>query len=253
MPARTKEAVWYDKFYQTIQTEMASWNQFLLPELSQELNPDKKLLELGCGQGHVIRYLAAKKLIKEENIFAIDQSETAVEFVKHHLPNAKVITADLLEFKFPVESIDICLLMETVEHLTDPGPVLSKIYEALVPNGLLYLSFPNYIHFPWLIVRILAEKLNKPNWISLQPIDKIYTVFGIIKFAKRAGFHFEKGIGTTYSLPLPPHLLKLAEPRFVTRGLNTLRLWWLSFHPILKFRKAGAAGDPSPGTPVAGT
>jgi hypothetical protein len=78
-----------------------------------------------------------------------------------------------------------------------------------------------------------ADLLNKPNWIVRQPIDKIYTVFGIIKLVELGGFKFEAGIGSNYG---PPVLYPL-EKEWMTNSLNALRLWRFSFHSILLFRK----------------
>ena len=233
---QAKEAAWYDEYYREVQSQMGAWYQFLLPELVQQLHQETKLLELGCGQAHVLRYLAGRNLIPEENIFAIDQSNTAVEFARQRLPKAKITTGDIYKLDYPDAQFEIILLMETIEHLEDPVPALHEIFRVTAPGGILYLSFPNFLHLPWLAVRILAEKLNHPNWIVLQPVDKIYTVFGVIKLLRQAGFSFEKGIGSGYG---PPVLYPLEKP-FMTNTLNALKLWWLSFHPILKFRKPGS-------------
>jgi 2-polyprenyl-3-methyl-5-hydroxy-6-metoxy-1,4-benzoquinol methylase len=127
----------------------------------------------------------------------------------------------------------VVLFMATIEHLEAPEQALKLIYHCTKKGGALYLTFPNYLNFPWLIVRILAEKLKKPNWIVLQPIDKIYSVFGINRLLAAGGFQLEKCIGTTY---FPPILYKY-EPVSVTRVLNRLRLHNLSFLPVLKYRK----------------
>ena len=75
--------------------------------------------------------------------------------------------------------------------------------------------------------------MNKPNWIVRQPVDKIYTVPQVIRIVKQAGFELECGIGSNYG---PPVFYPL-EREWVTKSLNALGLWWLSFHPILVFRK----------------
>lgn len=135
------------------------------------------------------------------------------------------------------EAFDACLLMETIEHLEEPDRPLANIRRILRPGGMLYVSFPNYLHVPWLLVRILAQKLDHPNWIVLQPVDKIYTVFGVAKLFHKAGFEFVKGIGANYG---PPVLYPL-ETDGMTRLLNRFGLWRLSFHPILVFRKPETA------------
>jgi 2-polyprenyl-3-methyl-5-hydroxy-6-metoxy-1,4-benzoquinol methylase len=237
MTNETKAALWYDDYYRRIATDICPWNEFLLPELADALKPDHKLVELGCGQGHVLQYISETKLLLQENIYGIDQSQVAVDFVRAHIPKANLSVGDLHQLNLPAGNFDFCLLMETIEHLTDPLPVLDKINSLLKEDGVLYLSFPNYLHLPWLVVRILAEKLDKPNWIKLQPVDKIYTIFTIKRFMRAAGFELEKSIGTTYCLPMPwPWLRRLERPP-LTRALNALGLWWISFHPIMKFRK----------------
>ncbi len=240
---QAKEAAWYDEFYQQVQKQMGAWYRALIPDLVSELRPESKLLELGCGQGHILRYLVLEKKIQEENIFAIDQSGAAVDFVKNLLPKAGIATGDIYRLEYPRDFFNICLLMETIEHLEEPAPALKQVFDVTAPNGLLYLSFPNFLHLPWLLVRILSEKLNKPNWIVLQPVDKIYTVPCVIKIVERAGFKFEKGIGCSYG---PPVLYPLETPG-MTKALNALKLWWLSFHPVLRFRKPG----PRASSPVA--
>jgi len=224
---------WYDQFYEAVQQEVAPWNRFLIRDLIRELRPESRLAELGCGQGHVLRFLVGQRLIAEENIYAVDQSGKAVEFTAAQLPKAQVMVQDICKLAAPKEAFDVALLMEIIEHLDHPEPALTNIWNVLKPGGVFYLSFPNYLHLPWLLVRILAEKLNRPNWIVLQPIDRIYTVFGVIRLAQQAGFRFEGGIGSVYG---PPVLYQL-EWDGLTSFLNRLGLWRLSFHPILKFQK----------------
>jgi 2-polyprenyl-3-methyl-5-hydroxy-6-metoxy-1,4-benzoquinol methylase len=232
-----KQAAWYDEFHRNASVRMGPWYRFLLPDLVSEIKPETRLLELGCGQGNILRLLAMENLMQEVNIWGVDYSRTAIEFARQSLPKANLTAQDLYQLQVPQNFFHICLLMETIEHLEHPARALEKIFAATAPQGLLYLSFPNYLHLPWLLVRILAEKLNRPNWIVLQPVDKIYTVFGIIRLVQQAGFVFEKGIGSNYG---PPVLYPL-ETDGLTRFLNRLRLWRLSLHPILKFRKPARA------------
>jgi len=236
---RKADATWYDEFYKKHQVGLPPWYRFLLPHLKNTIKPTMKLVELGCGQGHILRVLIQANIVSQENVTGVDQSKTAVEFCARELPEAKFLTADLYDLKeFGPEMFDICLLMETIEHLEDPAPPIANIHRILKPGGWLYVSFPNYLHLPWLLVRILAEKLNRPNWIVLQPVDKIYTTFGVTRFFRSGGFEFLKGIGSNYG---PPILYPL-ETDGITRLLNGLGLWRLSFHPILVFRKPQVSG-----------
>jgi 2-polyprenyl-3-methyl-5-hydroxy-6-metoxy-1,4-benzoquinol methylase len=241
MTTRSKAALWYDDYYRKTATPLCPWNEFILPELAQALKPHHKFVELGCGQGHILRYLTESQILPPENIYGIDQSQTAIDFVSSQIPKAHLAVADLHTLNLPAGHFDFCCLMETIEHLTDPKPVLRHVNELLAPNGILYLSFPNYLYLPWLLVRILAEKLNKPNWINLQPVDKIYTVFSVTKMLRAAGFQLESSIGSMYCPPVPGPWVRRLEHPAMTRFLNRLGLWRISFHPIMKFRKIGPA------------
>lgn len=233
---RAHDAQWYNEFYKTLQSGLSPWYRFLLPELRRSLKPSSRLVELGCGQAHILRVLAKEGVLPQENITGVDQSKVAVEFCTEQLPKATFCTGDLYDLSnLTPASFDVCLLMETIEHIETPQQPIANIRRLLKQDGLLYVSFPNFLHLPWLLVRILSEKLNRPNWIVLQPVDKIYTVFGVTKLFQKSGFRFEKGIGSNYG---PPVLYPL-EKDGLTRLLNSLCLWRFSFHPILVFTKTG--------------
>lgn len=233
MTMQATEAEWYDEFYRQEQTKFAPWYRFLLPDLTARLTPETRLLELGCGQGHLLRRLARENLLAERNLHGLDQSRTAIEFVQKWIPDAHLKVGDIYRLEYPQETFEICIMMETIEHLEDPHRALEQIRAVLVPGGILYVSFPNYLHLPWLGVRLLSDLLNKPNWIVRQPVDIIYTVPHVIRVVKRGGFEFLRGIGSNYG---PPILYPLEKP-WLTRALNAVGLWWMSFHPILVFRK----------------
>ena len=234
------ESAWYDEHYRRVQSldakvreQMPPYYEVMLPELLRRIGPSTRLAELGCGRGYLLRLLAGSKRLPEENLYGVDQSQTAVEFVKGELPRAHVEVQDIYQLSLPPQSFDLVLMMETIEHLTEPGRALERVFSTVKPGGRLYLSFPNYLHLPWWLVRILAEKLNRPNWIVLQPIDQIYTVFGVKRLLRAAGFRYVTGIGSVYGTPL----LYKYEPMWLTRFLNRLRLHALSFHPVLVFER----------------
>ena len=76
--------------------------------------------------------------------------------------------------------------------------------------------------------------LNKPNWIVLQPIDKIlFYNKEKTKLKHHFNLEFVLSKGSVY---LPPLLYKL-EPLCITDILNYMKLSFLSFHPVLVFKK----------------
>ncbi len=192
-----------------------------------------KLLELGCGQGLLLNELARSKTLPEENLYGMDQSGTAVDFVKRALPKAHASVGDIYRLQYEKDFFDVCLLMETIEHLEEPKPALDQIFSVVAPGGRLVLSYPNFPRPDWWIFRRIAEALNRPHWVVLQPIDKIYRVSQVVRIVEQVGFKLEQGIGSGYG---PPYFYRW-EADWMTRFLNSLGLWRLSFHPILVFQK----------------
>ena len=230
---QTDDAAWYDEFYRQEQTQFAPWYRFSIPHLRERVTPETKLIDLGCGQGHLLRHLAKEGILAQERLYGLDQSSTALDFVRKWLPESHLQVGDIYQLDYPKEFFQVSFLMETIEHLEEPERALRGIYAIMAPAGLLYVSFPNFLHLPWLAVRLLSDLLNKPSWIVRQPIDKIYTVPQVLRLVKKVGFEFEAGIGSNYG---PPILYPL-EKKWLTTTLNALGLWWFSFHPILVFRK----------------
>ncbi len=231
--AGAKEQAWYDRHYEKIQQGPSPWYTAAFSLLRTTLQPSHRLLEVGCGQGALLRQLADRGLIRQSCIHGVDQSQVAVNLVRKALPQADLRVGDIYSLPYPSDGFDVCLMMETLEHLAEPDQGLREVNRVLKAGGTLYLSFPNYVHLPWLLVRLLAEQLNRPNWIVLQPIDRIYTVFAVRKLLTSAGFRFERALGSTYG----PPLLYGLERGWMTQALNRLGLWWFSFHPVLVFRK----------------
>ncbi len=230
---RANEAAWYDQHYQQAQESLGPWYKFSLPFLKSILKPNSKLVELGCGQGLLLREIARQGLLSEENIFGLDQSQKAVDYVLRALPKASAATGDIYHLEYQKNFFDVCLLMETIEHLEDPKPALDQIFSVMARGGRLLVSYPNFPRPDWRLFRMLAEKLNRPHWVVLQPIDKIYRVSQVIRIVESAGFKFELGIGSGYG---PPYFYRW-EADWMTRFFNAIGLWKLSFHPILVFRK----------------
>src|SRR5262249_31037427 len=130
---QANEAAWYDEFYQAEQASWAPWYKFALPFVTRVLTPGSRLIELGCGQGHLLPHLANARSLPQENIYGMDQSRTAIDFVKRHLPAAHLETGDIYRLPYAKDFFHVCLLMETIEHLEDPRPALAQIHSVVAP------------------------------------------------------------------------------------------------------------------------
>ncbi|MBK7998499.1 MAG: class I SAM-dependent methyltransferase [Verrucomicrobia bacterium] len=105
------------------------------------LKPNSKLVELGCGQGLLLREIARQGLLPEENIFGLDQSQKAVDYVLRALPKASAATGDIYHLDTAKNFFDVCLLMETIEHWRIK-PALDQIFSVMAGEGACWSHIP---------------------------------------------------------------------------------------------------------------
>ena len=100
--------------------------------------PADRVLEVGCGAGHLIARLPAGRG------FGLDLSEVLCRKTERRLgrPGAVVqATAESLPFRSRAWSRLYC--SEVLEHLADPRAALAEIRRVMAPAGIAVVSVPN--------------------------------------------------------------------------------------------------------------
>jgi ubiquinone/menaquinone biosynthesis C-methylase UbiE len=125
--------------------------------------PGDKVLEVGCGRGHVL------KAIQEAGcqVFGIDPSVDMVELARGHGVSADVGTAEALGFTS--NTFDLVFSQQVLEHIhpDDVPEHLGEAYRVLKPGGLLVVETPNRRTGPQDISRgfsRVAEGLHLKEW-----------------------------------------------------------------------------------------
>ena len=110
-----------------------------------------KMLEIGCAYGKFL-YEAEKLGWK---VYGLDISPYAVRFAgKYYKLDVKVGTLDTV--KYPSNFFDCIVMIEVIEHLTDPKKTLKEINRILKLNGLIVIQTSN--------VDSLISKIKGPKW-----------------------------------------------------------------------------------------
>ena len=102
--------------------------------------PGLRVLDLGCGQGHVSQRLrdAGHRVVGVDIVEFDGVRERTDEFVR----------ADLSEGWPPVTGVfDVVLAADVIEHLAQPEELLERIGEHLAPGGEVIVSIPNFAHW----------------------------------------------------------------------------------------------------------
>lgn len=105
---------------------------------------NKKVLEVGPATGYITEVLAQRGC----NVTCIEKDPTAAELAQRFCERMIVANVEELDFEaaFGEEQFDVVLLGDVLEHLADPGAVLTKAATVLAPSGYVVASVPNVAH-----------------------------------------------------------------------------------------------------------
>lgn len=96
------------------------------------------ILDVGCASGH-ISYLF-KKLFPESSVTGIDPASHFIKFAKKTYPTVNFQCVDAHKLPFKDKSFDLIICTEMLEHVLNPGIVLSEIRRCLKKNGEVFIS-----------------------------------------------------------------------------------------------------------------
>ena len=122
------------------------------------------ILDYGCGSGLFLEYLKKKNI----NAIGLEIDEVSAE----KLTNKKIKFYNDIN-KIKSNSLDLCVLFDVLEHLTDPIRDLSNIRKKLKKNGKIVIYTPN--------INSLAFELMGPKQNQVYPFQHIF-FFGIKSF-----------------------------------------------------------------------
>jgi 2-polyprenyl-3-methyl-5-hydroxy-6-metoxy-1,4-benzoquinol methylase len=149
---------------------------FIAKVLSQSLPSNARILDVGCGNGVISRHLGKLGY----NVLGIDVSEKTIEMAKAAttLPNVQFMKKSAEELVASGEKYDAVICSEVLEHLQDPGALLSVLSQSLAENGKLIVTVPNgkgpresFVTKPILKMR------SRNNWLW-RTIVKVKKMFG---------------------------------------------------------------------------
>jgi 2-polyprenyl-3-methyl-5-hydroxy-6-metoxy-1,4-benzoquinol methylase len=124
----------------------------------------ERLLEIGCGLGHLVGQL-------EDTFytFGMDVNHWAVEQARAVAPRSGLQTASAQDLPFAHSVFNVVIIKHIVEHLPDPAKAIREIGRVTEKGGTLILSTPNLESRlkPWKGERWIGYQ--DPTHISLKP------------------------------------------------------------------------------------
>lgn len=99
-----------------------------------------RVLDLGCGNGSLTHLVAQHGY----EVVGLDSSEQGIAIARESFPECKFIEADIYDLPDAglVNSFDIVMAVEVIEHLFYPKELVRYAQKCLKPGGSLILSTP---------------------------------------------------------------------------------------------------------------
>jgi SAM-dependent methyltransferase len=131
---------WYDYMGEEHKSISSLIERRLLRTLQslQQYHLTGRLLEVGCGSGFLVRAAIGKGW----EVFGTEISPSCCSGLRPVL-NSRLFEGELPRSSFENNSFDVIVMMEVIEHLTDPLSYLRTAFKLLRPGGCILLSTPN--------------------------------------------------------------------------------------------------------------
>lgn len=205
---------------------------------------DRRLLELGCGLGHLLGLLT-----DDFACVGVDIAPYSIEQLRRHAPRAegRVMSADDLS-PFRDGEFSAVVALHLVEHLPDPAGALRQVNRITRTGGLLLLATPNPNYSLRRFKDPLTDAIGKdPTHINVQPPDRWRA------WVEASGFevlrHFGDGLWDVPYVPVLPKAVQFglfglpALAQVITR--TTFTPLSAGVNQILIARKAANVGEGS--------
>lgn len=187
----------------------------------------KKVLDVGCGTGRLVRYLNQKGF----RAFGTDIEDWALKYARKINKRGVILKAGATKLPFESKSLDLVSCLSVVEHLSKKDGVIfiKEAKRVLKKNGFIFLITPN---FASPMRYILGKK-----WFGYSDPTHIYFYKpgSLEKILKKNGFkNIRFKTKTAYNLKthwyLPSYCRRLPMP------IKNFLTYLMISSPLSKFR-----------------
>jgi 2-polyprenyl-3-methyl-5-hydroxy-6-metoxy-1,4-benzoquinol methylase len=137
-------------------------NKIIGNAITRYLSPRSRILEVGCGNGYVSRYL--KKM--GHRVECADLFFDGLQFCKERDAGYLYYQCNLLDRLF-IEEFDGICAFDVLEHIDDDDAVLKNMHDALKPGGTLFITVPADRRL-WSVMDIYAEHKRRYSMKELR-------------------------------------------------------------------------------------
>ena len=162
---------------------------------------DKRVVDVGCGGGILTEGLAAQGA----DALGIDLSEELIDVAELHGLESGVnthyqkISAEALAQQQP-ESFDHVTCMEMLEHVPDPGSIITACATLVKPGGMVFFSTLNRKPKAYLLAIVAAEHVLKMLPKGTHSYNTFIKPSELCQSARNVGLELQGMVGIEYNL-----------------------------------------------------
>jgi ubiquinone/menaquinone biosynthesis C-methylase UbiE len=130
-----------------------------------DLRPNLHFLDIGCGTGWAVRYVASCLQDKGE-FYGVDISGTMIETAQaqsRDLSNTHFFKSNAEQLPLESGSVDCAICTNSFHHYLDPSKVLTEISRVLVVAGHLYILDVTTDDFVWRWIDGLVRRWEREH------------------------------------------------------------------------------------------
>lgn len=158
-----------------------------------------EVLDLGCASGNLALALEKRRGCR---VLGVDLDRDAVAAASQKGVEAVIadVTRTPLAEVVAGRTFDRVVMADVLEHLADPGLLLSQVGSVLRPGGAVLVSFPNITHVDIQLMLAQGEWRYSPAGILDQTHLRFFTASSFSELALRHGFQ----VASVEEVTLPP-------------------------------------------------
>jgi SAM-dependent methyltransferase len=103
-------------------------------------HPSSSVLEIGCSSGFLLRDLVAR--LPGHRILGADYTYQTLEVLGKQLPDVPLIQFDLTQCPLPDDSIDVIVLLNVLEHISNDQMAIAQLSRIVRPGGAVIIEVP---------------------------------------------------------------------------------------------------------------
>lgn len=155
----------------------------LLNRFAEEVRGAGRVYDLGCGPGHIARYLSDHGL----SVAGIDLSSQMIEAARRLNPGIEFRQGNIASLPVEDESLAGMVAFYSLIHFQEAqlSSVFQELFRVLQPNGLLFLSFHDGQE-----VRHLEDFLGKSVSLDFYFFERAK----MERYLKEVGFEIEESL-----------------------------------------------------------